>query len=101
VSLAVGLDHVVCLLNRSEGAGIVKVRLFLGKRSPECFVEVPARGARLVSLAAEFGVASGGESLPGYLRVSTKGDQVFGVQFLSRSGSRDDRSDADSYAVVS
>jgi len=104
LSLGVGLDYVVALVNRSEEVGIVKIRLFAGNRTPECFVEVPPQGARLVSLAAEFGTVSGaevGEILPSYIRVSTKGDAVFGVQVLSRIAAREGRSDGDTFAVVS
>lgn len=104
VSFGAGLDSVVCLVNRSDVAGVVKVRLILGKRTPECFVEVPPHGARLVSLTAEFGTVSGGalgEAVPGYLRISTKGDPTFGVQILSRVGARDERSEGDAFAMVS
>lgn len=104
VSFATGFDQVVCLVNRGEGPGIVKIRLFVGKRTPESFVEVPPHGSRLVSLGTEFGSYIGSlgyDPIPGYVRISVKGEGRLGVQLLQRVQSRDERSDGDLFAVVS
>ncbi len=104
VSFASGFDQVVCLVNHSEVPGVVKIRLLVGKRTPETFVEVPPHGARLVSLGAEFGAyigAVGHEPTPGYVRISAKGEGRLGVQLLQRVQSRDERADGDVFAVVS
>jgi len=104
VVVAPQVDNVVCFINVGDEAAVAKCRLLVGNRTPEAFVEVPAHGARLLSLAAEFGElrgAGGGDGAQAYVRLSTKGDAILGAQVLQRVFARDERSDNDAYSMVS
>lgn len=104
VVLATNLDNIICLVNRESRPAIARVRLLVGNRNPEAFIEVPADGARLVSVAAEFGEfvpAAGVEAVQGYVRLSSKGEADLGVQVLQRAIARDERFENDVYGLVS
>jgi hypothetical protein len=104
VRLAPQLEHVVCFINLGGEPAVAKCRLLVGNRTPEVFVEVPANGARLLSLTTEFGdfgAGGGGDGAQAYVRLSTKGDAVLGAQVLQRVVARDERVDNDAYTLVS
>lgn len=103
LSFARGVDSVVCFVNYSTEPATAKLRLFVGSRNPEMFVEIPGRGARVVSVAADFGEFVGGGEAdlgPGYVRLSTKGDARLGVHLIQRLAARDERSEGDAFAAV-
>ncbi|NLF26069.1 MAG: hypothetical protein GX589_10495 [Deltaproteobacteria bacterium] len=77
----------VALVNHGSNSAVVKSRLFCGNRTPESEYLVPAMGARIVALAAEFDeyVQSQGEKqIHAYLRLSVKDAVMLGAQLIER-----------------
>ena len=98
-----GHDTIVCFVNRGAEPAVVKMRLFVGSRNPESFLEVPAFGARMVSLGSEFGEFVGGGEADigqGYVRISAKGGADLGVHLIERVIARDERTEGDAFAAV-
>ncbi len=80
-------DHatLVALVNRSDEATAVTIKLVLGKRAPETSITLAPRASRLLGLETEFGVPSnldslGPRGLPGYLKLRSV--QPVGVQLI-------------------
>ena len=68
-------SHFVALVNQSLQSAVVKLRLYLGRRSPEELVTIPPLGARLVRVETVFGDCFSAEELGG-LMSSGKGDEM-------------------------
>lgn len=89
------------IINRSDVEGNLRVRLFAGSRAPETTCLVPARGARIVSIPAEFPsyIPEGaGKHQQAYLRMGTTSDSILGVQLIERNDTIGDR---ETYSSVS
>lgn len=86
IVLEPGRTSYLCFQNRGESSAVVKVRLALGRRSPEAFLALPPRSSRLIAVEAEFAEYTDEAEGPqqGYLRLSSKGDGAIGVQLLER-----------------
>lgn len=77
-------NTLIVLANLSKDINSVKVKLFLGKRTPEVNVELAAGSVRLLSLADEFAECIENKSFAalGYLRVASKNDLPFALQII-------------------
>lgn len=86
IAIGEGRTSLVAICNFSKESNAVRLKLFVGKRSPEILVQVPAGGTRLVSLEAEFGeyIDRSPALQRGYIRASAKNDLPGGIQLLER-----------------
>lgn len=84
ITLGEERTSLVALVNQSESAQNIRLRLYFGKRLPEVQVSIAARGARLVNIPVEFGeyLPRDGRSYPAYIRISSVSDRPCGVQLV-------------------
>ncbi len=99
-----GRSYLVCLVNTGLSAAVVKLRLQVGNRSPEGFVEVPPLGARVIDFTGEFrdALVELDRLCVVYARISTRADVPVGVQLIERAviHSSGDRIDGEVYAAL-
>lgn len=89
ITIAEDRSSLVVLVNTGNEAATATVRLISGKRTPETIVDIPARGARTLSINVEFGdyiTAKGEDEVLAYLRVRTRATHELGVQLLEQQG---------------
>lgn len=87
VTFAAGRSYALAAINLDQHPAQLRVKLILGNRTPEVVVEIPAHGARLVSLAAEFSefaTVEGDRTLQAYVRLTTRSEAGIGLQLLER-----------------
>lgn len=87
--LGVRREHLITLLNVSDSAGEIVIRLLYGSRSPEWNVSIPARGTRVVSLEHELLSTFDDTSwqkgvVQGYLRASPRAQTEIAFQMIER-----------------
>lgn len=89
VPLLLSEDRVafVVLMNQSVEEQLVKCRMFIGSRTPDSEITIPAMGVRILDLNAEFGdFVEAGERRQAYLRFSVSGGSgSVGAQLYERS----------------
>lgn len=93
--------YLLALINTGTAATTARCRLFFGKRMPECTVQLPALGSRLLSVSAEFSEylqIDAGHQVQAYVRLSTKDIVPVGVYLIERSEASEDKF---IYSVVS
>ncbi|MCB0334668.1 MAG: hypothetical protein KDD62_00140 [Bdellovibrionales bacterium] len=86
VPLSVGpsAQNLANVVNFSDSDTQVRLRLFIGKRTPEHVVELPAYGSRSVNIENAFAdyLPDGVGSTIAYLRISSKDSAKVGLQIL-------------------
>lgn len=78
----------LCLINQGDTQAALRARFFFGKRSPEATWEVPAHGARVISMASEFGEYvdyPAGTQAQAYIRLAVRSDSIVGAQLIDRA----------------
>lgn len=88
VSFAPGKQNFITAVNYGSAESSLRIRLFFGTRTPEALFSIPAMGARIISLEAEFADCAdraADRSMQAYIRLTSKLDAGFGVQLLERS----------------
>ncbi len=92
--------NVFCFVSGESDEAKVKLRLFIGKRKPECDIVIPPNGVTVVSLedcfpefcgasdAAEAGIEGGAQRMQAYLRLSTPSPSTLSVYTLKQNGGR-------------
>lgn len=81
----------LCITNNSDKELEVKIRLFLGKRSPDRLCLVPASGSRFICIESEFEDVAAVEdesTHQGYLRLGAKPSSEYGVQLVDWVGAQ-------------
>lgn len=79
---------LISVVNFGETPAQLRCRLFLGTRVPEFTADIPARGARLLSVEGEFDEYVSLLKEPetqGYLRLTTRSEAGLGVQLLEQT----------------
>lgn len=86
-------SFLVAAVNESDVEGVLRVRLFAGTRAPETTCLIPPRGARIISIPAEFPshIPDGPGAQQAYLRLGTTSDAILGAQLIERNDSATDR----------
>ena len=85
VSFSQNHSALLVLINHSRCDMTVRCRLFCGRRNPEASQLVPALGARVLSIPAqfsEFSMREGAAPVQGYFRVTAVGEGDCGVQLI-------------------
>lgn len=67
------------IINTSSESGVLAVRLFVGKRSPEILCSVPARGSKIINLGMEF---------PDFVSLHSEREQRCYVRVRSRAAGK-------------
>lgn len=93
IALSRDQSFMVAAVNESDVEGQLRVRLFAGTRAPEVMAIIPPRGARIISIPAEFPshIPDGQGRQQAYIRLGTTTDAVIGVQLIERNDSVADR----------
>ena len=76
---------LLVFVNHGRSDMTVRCRLFCGRRNPEMTQLVPALGARVMSIPAnfsEFSMREGAAPIQGYFRITAVGDGDCGVQLI-------------------
>lgn len=93
IIMAPDICSFLCAINLDQQDQRLRCRLFIGNRSPDVVVSVPARGSSLVMLEQSFleFVPRAGESrVHAYVRLSTKSGRL-GVSLLEREGAESEQ----------
>jgi len=85
VALADDRKSLVALVNNGGEPAVVRCRFYRGKRSPEASVTIPPNGSRVLGIEPEFSghvEIGAGKLVQAYLRVSTRSEELLGVQMI-------------------
>ncbi len=89
LNLGKGLSNYLALTNPGDGEIGVKIRLFIGKRTPDIQCQLAAHASRIVHLETEFSefidnVVAAGE-VRAYIRIVTRAADGVGLTLLERT----------------